>query len=175
MGTILILYSTNDGHTLEICKRLQHVLVQQTQKVTLLSIDENNSTDLELYDKIVIGACIRYGKHSIKIHNYINDNLHILKSKPNAFFSVNLVARKQEKSEPLTNPYLKKFLSQISWEPKEVAVFAGKVDYPRYRVWDRLMIQFIMWVTKGPTDPTATIEFTNWKQVENFGKRIGSM
>jgi menaquinone-dependent protoporphyrinogen oxidase len=28
---------------------------------------------------------------------------------------------------------------------------------------------------KGPTDPKAVVEFTDWEQVESFGRRIGEM
>ena len=95
-------------------------------------------------------------------------------SKPNAFFSVNVVARKPGKNQPQTNPYLKKFLKQISWQPKELAVFAGKLDYPRYSYWDKQIIRFIMWMTKGPTDPTGTFEFTDWDAVDEFGRQIAA-
>jgi menaquinone-dependent protoporphyrinogen oxidase len=53
-----------------------------------------------------------------------------------------------------------------------LAIFAGKVDYPKYTFWERLMIQLIMLMTKGPTDPKAIVEFTDWQQVENFGHLI---
>jgi menaquinone-dependent protoporphyrinogen oxidase len=32
-----------------------------------------------------------------------------------------------------------------------------------------------MWMTKGPTDPTSTIEFTDWKQVDEFGQAISDI
>jgi menaquinone-dependent protoporphyrinogen oxidase len=32
-----------------------------------------------------------------------------------------------------------------------------------------------MWMTRGPTDPEAEVEFTNWEQVEAFGQLIGKM
>jgi menaquinone-dependent protoporphyrinogen oxidase len=99
----------------------------------------------------------------------------MLDSKPNAFFSVNVVARKPEKNQPETNPYLKKFLKQISWQPKKLAVFAGKIDYRRYRFWDRQIIRMIMWITKGPTDPEAVVDFTDWDQVEAFGLFVSKM
>jgi menaquinone-dependent protoporphyrinogen oxidase len=175
MSNILILYSSNDGQTLEISKRIESVLELKDESVTLLSIDKGNDLDLGQFDKIVLGSSVRYGKHSKKILNFINTNEPTLTSKPNAFFSVNLVARKPEKADPQTNPYLVKCLSQISWKPKILAVFAGKVDYPKYRYFDRLMIQLIMWMTKGPTDPKVTIEYTDWVQVENFGKKISEM
>jgi menaquinone-dependent protoporphyrinogen oxidase len=175
MANILIIYSTTDGHTVEICKRLRQVLEQQGHQTTIVSVNDSTGLDLLPFDKIVIGASIRYGKHSPRIVKFISQNEQILDGKPNAFFSVNVVARKPEKSQPTTNPYLKKFLRRITWRPKELAVFAGKIDYPRYNPFDRFMIRLIMWITKGPTDPTAVIEFTNWQQVEEFGQVIGRM
>jgi len=172
MSDILIIYSTTDGHTLEICQRLKQKIEQQHHQARLVSIDDEKNVDLNLYDKIIIGASIRYGKHNRSVYEFIKKNEQILDAIPNAFFSVNLVARKPEKSQPETNPYLKTFLKQISWQPRELAVFAGKIDYPRYRFRDRLMIQMIMWMTKGPTDPEAVIDFTDWKQVDEFGLHI---
>jgi len=175
MSEILIIYSTTDGHTREICQRLQRLIEQQGHQVTLASVDDAPEIRLESFDKIVIGASIRYGKHDKRVYDFIKSNEQILESKPNAFFSVNVVARKPQKNQPETNPYLQKFLRQISWQPKQLAVFAGKIDYQRYRFRDRQMIRFIMWITKGPTDPETVIEFTDWEQVETFGQLLSNM
>jgi menaquinone-dependent protoporphyrinogen oxidase len=131
--------------------------------------------DLDAFDKIVIGASIRYGRHHKRVYDFIARNRPLLERKPSAFFSVNIVARKPEKSDPATNPYLRKFLRQIDWRPGKLAVFAGKLDYPRYGAFDRYMIRFIMLLTRGPTDPSAVIEFTDWKKVDAFGRTIGEM
>jgi menaquinone-dependent protoporphyrinogen oxidase len=171
---ILILYSTIDGHTLKICKRLQQVAEQQGHQVTLVQVSDAQM-DLRAFDTIVIGASIRYGRHSKAVTDFINRNTQLLASKANAFFSVNIVARKPNKNQPDTNPYLRKFLRQIAWKPQALAVFAGKLDYPRYGFFDRMMIRFIMLMTKGPTDPATVIEFTDWQQVEAFGRRIGTL
>jgi len=37
------------------------------------------------------------------------------------------------------------------------------------------MIQLIMWMTKGPTNPDAEIEYTDWKKVKYFGILIDNM
>ena len=55
-----------------------------------------------------------------------------------------------------------------------MAVFAGKIDYPRYGFIDKYMIRLIMWMTKGPTDVSGTFEFTDWSAVENFAERLSS-
>jgi menaquinone-dependent protoporphyrinogen oxidase len=175
MSKILIIYATTDGQTRKISQRLQQVIEQQSHQVALVPVEDAASIDLASFDKIVIGASIRYGKHSPLIVDFIEKNRALLESKPNAFFSVNVVARKPEKCRPEDNPYLQKFLRRISWQPRELAVFAGKIDYPSYRPIDRFMIRLIMWMTKGPTDPTAVIEFTDWQQVESFGKLVSAM
>lgn len=175
MAKILIIFSTTDGHTRKICNRLQQVIDKQNNQVTVISVDDAATIDLDSFDTIVIGASIRYGKHSPKIYEFIRENIRILDSKSNAFFSVNVVARKPDKNRPETNPYLKKFLKQITWQPNLVAVFAGKIDYQIYGSLDRFMIRLIMWITKGPTDPKTNIEFTNWNQVEEFGRLISEM
>jgi len=175
MAYILLIYSTTDGHTLEICQRLEQVIEEHGYMVTLVPVDDAQNVDTGPFDKIVIGASIRYGKHGKKVYDYVRENEKVLNGKPNAFFSVNVVARKPAKNRPETNPYLQKFLKQIAWKPKELAVFAGKIDYQRYNYWDRQMIRLIMWMTKGPTDPDAVIDFTNWDQVDTFGLTVSSM
>ena len=175
MARILVIYSTTDGHTREICLRLQKVIENAGNEVTLVDVANAAASDLNTFDKIIIGASIRYGKHSPAIYALIKENSRLLDAKPNAFFSVNVVARKPNKNTPETNPYLKKFLKQITWKPQLLAVFAGKIDYQKYSFWDRSMIRFIMWMTRGPTDPQSKIEFTDWNQVEGFGRAVSEM
>jgi menaquinone-dependent protoporphyrinogen oxidase len=173
MATILILYSSVDGHTIKICHRLKQVIEENNHQVTVLSIEDYRWVDLPSFDQIVIGASIRYGRHRQSVYDFIDRHLSLLESKANAFFSVNIVARKPEKNQPETNPYLRKFLRQIAWRPDQLAVFAGRLDYPKYRFIDRQMIRLIMWITKGPTDPATVVEFTDWLKVEEFGRGLG--
>jgi len=169
---ILLIYSTVDGHTREICERVARVLEEADCEVVLRSLDGDEVPALDAFDRAVIGASIRYGKHRKNVVGYINAHSEQLAAMPAAFFSVNLVARKPNRRTAADNPYVKRFLTQIRWQPDEIGIFAGKLEYPRYRFWDRLMIQLIMWMTKGPTDPSAVVEFTDWEQVEAFARRV---
>ena len=129
---------------------------------------DNENINLNEFDKIIIGASIRYGKHNKEVYKFISKNQEVLENKENAFFSVNIVARKPNKNTVDTNPYLLKFLKQISWKPKNLAVFGGKLDYQKYGILNRQMIRFIMFLTKGDTDPNSVIEYTNWEEVDKF-------
>ena len=175
MANILIIYSTTDGHTRSICERLKHVVEQQNHQVVSAFINDEPDIDLEPFDKIVIGASIRYGNHRPQVYQFIKKNQQKLECRPNAFFTVNVVARKPGKCEPESNPYLQKFLKKISWQPRTLAVFAGKISYQKYKFWDRQVIRFIMWITGGPTDPQTVIDYTDWDKVDDFGRLIAEM
>jgi menaquinone-dependent protoporphyrinogen oxidase len=175
MARILIAYSTVDGHTVKICRRLQRLLEKDGHSARLADISASPNADLASYDKLVIGASIRYGKHREDVFRFIKAHHRFLEQKPSAFFSVNVVARKPGKDTPETNPYVRAFRRRTAWVPTESAVFAGKIDYPEYGPLDRLMIRFIMWLTHGPTDPTASVEFTDWAAVDAFAQRISRM
>ena len=169
-----IIYSSVDGQTLKICNALRDQLLQNEQNVALFSIDDFKE-EVTDFDTLIIGASIRYGVHNKKIIDFINTHKKQLNSIKTVFFSVNLVARKAEKNTPETNPYVIKFFKTIDWTPTMVGVFAGKLDYKKYPFFDRIMIQFIMWMTKGPTDTNTEIEYTNWDSVKEFGTRISKL
>tara|TARA_Y100000591_G_scaffold30940_1_gene23050 strand:+ start:184 stop:720 length:537 start_codon:yes stop_codon:yes gene_type:complete len=173
MPVSLIIYSTTDGHTKTICERIIN-FIDKASKVKIISLKGAEEINLSEYDRIIIGASIRYGRHSNKLYKFIKLNKKILDQKESIFFSVNVVARKPEKNTPNTNPYIKKFLKSSKWEPKKIAVFAGKVDYPKYNFFDKYIIKFIMFITNGPTDTSQSYEFTDWSKVDNFAKELAS-
>ena len=171
MTKYLFLYSTTDGHTKKICEYIGNILKQQNHEIKIKPISLELKKPSE-YDAIILGASIRYGKHQKSVFNFISKHKDLLETKKSAFFSVNVVARKSEKNSPNTNPYMKKFLKTSRWTPNKLGVFAGKVDYPSYKFFDKYIIRMIMWITKGPTDISQSYEFTDWKVVENFAKTL---
>lgn len=169
---VLIAYATTDGHTRHICERLKQVMEGLGGQVSVALLSDAGALDLPSFDRVVIGASIRYGHHQPIVAEFIARHQALLESRPSAFFSVNIVARKPNKNTPESNPYCRKFLKSIAWRPRLTAVFAGRLDYPSYGFFDRQMIRLIMLITKGPTDPKAVVEFTDWAQVEAFGREV---
>ena len=171
MPNTLIIYSSTDGHTKTICRRLTNFL-KDGSEIKIISLEEARKFDLSKFNKIIIGASIRYGKHSNELYKFVDLNKDVLNQKQSVFFSVNVVARKPEKSIPETNPYIKKFLKISNWKPKKIGVFAGKVDYPNYGFFDKYIIKLIMFITNGPTDTSQCYEFTDWSKVDQFAKEL---
>tara|TARA_B100001029_G_scaffold547_1_gene373 strand:+ start:151 stop:675 length:525 start_codon:yes stop_codon:yes gene_type:complete len=174
MSSSLIIYSSTDGHTKTICKSITNFL-NDGKLAKITSLEEATNIDLTEFNKIIIGASIRYGKHSKQLYKFIKLNKNILDQKQSIFFSVNVVARKPEKNTADTNPYIKKFLKISKWKPKKIGVFAGKVDYPNYGFFDKYVIKLIMFITDGPTDTSMSYEFTNWQKVKEFSEEIDKL
>jgi menaquinone-dependent protoporphyrinogen oxidase len=175
VARILIAYSTVDGYTRKICERIRDSLERDGDSVTLAELGKSADPDAAAYDKVVIGASIRYGRHRPHVYEFVERHRHALEAKPSAFFSVNVVARKPGKDTPEGNPYMKKFRRKARWAPAAQAVFAGRIDYSLYGPLDRTIIRFIMWLTRGPTDPGASVEFTDWSAVDTFAQRVSRL
>ena len=168
----LIIFSSTDGQTQKISHTMQQKMASAAHQVQCVELTQVNPTLLQNVQQIILGASIRYGKFKPSFYKFINTYSDILQQKESAFFCVNLVARKVDKSTPKTNPYMKKQLEKMSWTPKHLAVFAGVLNYPAYGLLDKNMIRLIMWMTGGPTNTKASYEFTNWKHVEHFANQL---
>jgi len=168
----LIIYSSVDGQTLKIMNRIKQSLEGE---VTVIDIDDNPDIDFTLYNKVLVGASIRYGNFRKNIINFVNQHKSQLDALQNAFFVVCLTARKPEKAVPENNAYMKKFEQLSEWQPKHKAVFAGALLYSRYNWWQTLLIQLIMKMTGGSTDKTQDMELTDWQKVQQFGERFNRL
>ncbi|ATA91716.1 menaquinone-dependent protoporphyrinogen IX dehydrogenase [Capnocytophaga canimorsus] len=175
MNKTIIIYATVDGQTQKISQAIAQTLKSERCIVDLVRIDQLQESQVAHYDKIIVASSIRYGKHNKQIIDFINRNTPLLNTKKTAFVSVNLVARKAEKSSATTNPYVVKFIRKIAWKPTVIQVFAGRIDYKLYSLRDRLIIKLIMFITKGPMRSKEPIEYTNWDEVRQFSRNFAQL
>lgn len=168
----LILYFTTDGQTKKIANKLAEQIQHNVEVISLQDQAVNFTEKLANADQIVIGASIRYGHFNPLVYAFVAKHKAVLNQKKSAFYGVNLTARKLNRRTAENNTYVRKFLAKIKWKPTLVEVIAGALFYPRYNWFDRVMIQFIMKLTKGETDTLHEYEFTDWNQVKQFGERL---
>jgi menaquinone-dependent protoporphyrinogen oxidase len=174
MSSTLLLYSTVYGQSRRICERIASRLEAAGGHATVAALTDT-TVDPATFDRIVIGASIKHGKHQPTVLEFIRRHRALLEAKPSALFSVSLIARKPKRNTPETNPYLKALVAQSPWKPKLLAVFAGELDYSRYGPFDKQMMRLVMWVNRGPTDPTTRIEFTDWAAVDHFAGQVAAL
>ncbi len=166
---MLILFSSRDGQTESIARFIAEDVRSFTDS-DVVNIQEIDKVNWQGYDRLLIAASIRYGHFAPEVHRCIADHLPELQARISGFISVNLTARKADKSTPETNVYTRKFLEQSPWTPDRCLVAAGALRYPRYRWFDKVMIRLIMKITGGETDTSKEIEYTDWPQVAEFAR-----
>ncbi|MCG3722403.1 menaquinone-dependent protoporphyrinogen IX dehydrogenase [Vibrio cincinnatiensis] len=170
-----MLYSSREGQTQKILQFIAETL--NPAMCDIRDLHQCNSIDLLAYDKVLIGASIRYGHLNRKLYEFIECHSIQLKQVKAAFICVNLTARKEEqkKDTPEGSVYIQTFLKKSAWHPNLIGVFAGALYYPRYRFFDKMMIRFIMYLTGGETDTSKEVEYTNWDKVTLFSEKFAKM
>jgi menaquinone-dependent protoporphyrinogen oxidase len=170
----LLLYNGVYGHTQRICESIRTELEARGDAGEVAPLDEG-TPDFGACDAIVIGAAIRHGKHNPAVLEFVQRHVAVLQSKPSAFFSVSLIARKTTRNTATSNPYVKAFLARSPWQPALVGVFGGELDYQRYGLFNRYVIRLIMTINKGPTDLHTKVVFTDWDAVRRFAGGVAAL
>ncbi|WP_432721560.1 menaquinone-dependent protoporphyrinogen IX dehydrogenase [Jeongeupia wiesaeckerbachi] len=175
MDTLLICYASRDGQAARIADRLARRRRDDAVMLCDLTRQTPDAAMLSAADAIVVIAAVRYGSHLPEAERFLQTRRDTLACKPVAIASVNLSARKPGKDSPEHNAYLRRWLAKHQLQPALATAFAGRLDYPRYRWFDRLMIRLIMAISDGPTAPGTVIEYTDWAAVDHFAEKIGRL
>lgn len=123
-------------------------------------------------------ASVQYGHLDKRATRWVSANLPLLQQLPTLLVTVSLTARKYVTHAPEDvheHVYTRKFLQATGWQPTLVELAAGKLEYPRYNLFDRKMIQLIMHISHGPTDGVSVIEYTNWERLSAVSQAFGQM
>ena len=119
----LILFSTRDGQTREIASYLASELKELGIQADVAKVHRIEEPQWENYDRVVIGASIRYGHYHSAFQEFVKKHATRLNSMPSAFYSVNLVARKPEKRTPQTNSYARMKMSGGETDTRKEVVY----------------------------------------------------
>lgn len=174
MTRVLIPYYSRGGHTAKIARAIAAQLEVQGAEVKVVDINSPAAANIHWgdYQLVALGACVLYGSYHKSVFKFVTRHSKALSALPNSFFCINVVARNPEKRIPDNNKYLQKFIALSPWTPADLKIIAGKVDYPAWPWYDRWMIQLIMKMTKGPTDPKSVIDYTDWDDVKAYADHL---
>ncbi|SJZ70681.1 protoporphyrinogen oxidase [Consotaella salsifontis] len=171
-----IWYATRDGQSKKIAEQVAHHLVNRGIPTVALDLMERNdpAAGVEPGGPVVAILALRYGHHLPEGIRFLKALANTPDAPPLFLASVNLTARKAGKDGADSNVYLRKLIAHLGLKPVLATAFAGRLDYPRYKPFDRFMIRLIMRMTGGPTDPSTIVEYTDWAKVEAFAAAIAA-
>jgi len=175
--SIALYYATRDGQARRIA---EHICGRLSEDAPLappqdLAVVAPSADDLAGLSLVVLVAAVRYGKHLPEADRFLGTYRSLASPPPLALASVNLTARKPDKTTAAGNAYLRKAIARHRLTPALAVAFAGRLDYRRYSWRDRQIIRFIMLLTGGPTDPGTRIEYTSWDAVDDFAAAIAAL
>ena len=174
---IALYYATHDGQSRRIAEHISRRLSEGGAPCLPqdLAVTQPAAEDLAAASALVLVAAVRYGKHLPAADRFLTAYGSLASPPPLALASVNLTARKPEKTTAAGNAYLRKTIARHRLAPALAVAFAGRLDYQRYGWRDRQIIRFIMLLTGGPTDPRTSIEYTSWPAVDDFAAGIAEL
>ncbi|MFN7572420.1 MAG: menaquinone-dependent protoporphyrinogen IX dehydrogenase [Betaproteobacteria bacterium] len=174
MKSVLILYLSRDGHTARVARAICASIAAAGGQAEMMDLveAEREGVDWARYDLRAVGAPVLYGTYDQRLFDFVARHKAELDARPSAFFNVSVVARVPAKATVEGNRYMQKFLQRSPWQPRDLKVIAGKVNYPAWAWYERLMIQLIMKYTDGPTDPSTVIDYTDWDDVAAYGRHL---
>ncbi|MDR0958863.1 MAG: menaquinone-dependent protoporphyrinogen IX dehydrogenase [Propionibacteriaceae bacterium] len=169
---VAIVHSSRFGHSTKIAETVADVLFHNGVPADMQALTTATTPDPQRHHGLVMVTSVRYGHFSPGSFALIKKHRDWVESVPTLLMTVSLTARTPEKRDPAVHVYTRKFLEKTHWQPTQIEVVPGLLDYPSYNLFDRKAIQLIMSITGGETDPTAVIDFTEWDEVRAASQRF---
>jgi menaquinone-dependent protoporphyrinogen oxidase len=171
---ILIVYASHYGQTAKVAQFVAERLVSMGATVRLSSVgDFPRLIAPGLYDGVIIGASINYGKHQRSIRRFARANRDELQRLPSAFYSVSGAACSPDEAPRATaRQYIADFVRETGWQPAITESVAGAMAYTKYAPPVRWLLKVISRKEGGPADTTRDYEYTDWEQVRRFADRF---
>lgn len=172
---IAVFYETWTGHAGQVAGRIAETLRRAGHDVAVKRCREARSEDLARAEAVLVGASVRVGKHHPKAVSFARANRGILASKPSAFFSVSLSARRKtpQEAEDLER-ILARFAADTGWEPARRAAFAGGLHYTKYNFLLRWLMRKISASQGNDVDVTRDHVYTDWEAVDRFAEEFAA-
>ena len=172
-----VFYASHFGHTETIALALagRISLTGIAARARNLARDWPSDEEILSPDACVLISSIRYGGHLAPARRLLKRLAPLTPRKPLVLLSVSLSARKKNRRSYADNPYLRKWIRNSRAHPLLAEGIAGKLEYPRYNLFDRTMIRLIMTITGGPTDGTSVIDYTDWDRLAALAVEIGDL
>jgi menaquinone-dependent protoporphyrinogen oxidase len=167
MTNILLVYETRAGQTRKIAEFVaDHVrTVGNAVEIVDLGAKETESL-VTVPDGIIVLSPVHGGRHSERVHAFVERHLDLLHAVPSAFISIGLAAMNRASKEALAQ--LNSFLEETGWQSTVARPVAGALAYRRYSGALRLLMRIIASRRGLPTDTSRDYEYTDWDDVRQF-------
>lgn len=169
---LLIIFGTTEGQTRKIAQFLKDEAEKSGHKVTLCDATAKPPSPNN-FDAVLMGASVHVAKYQTAVIHYAKEHHEELNKMPSGFFSVSLAAASDDKeSAKELDEILKNFIRETGWKPAYIEQVAGALLYTKYDFFKRFIMRLISKKHGGDTDTSQDHEYTDWKKVMAFLKKV---
>jgi menaquinone-dependent protoporphyrinogen oxidase len=169
MGSVLIIYASNHGHSRKIAERLASILAARDLSAQVHEVAKGDSFDPGPFDSVIVMASIHAGRHQAKMAHWVEANPEQLNRKRTAFVSVSLSAGSGVPDVLEENRgYAEAFAEKTGWTPGRIEIVAGCLQYPAYNILNKFLMKRIAKRQGLPLDTSREYEYTDWDALEKF-------
>lgn len=173
MASTLIIYASTHGHTGTIAERLGSALTESGLSVEEHEVRKGDTLDPSGFDSVIVLASIHANRHQSKMAKWASANSAALNRLPTAFLSVSLSAAASVPEVLDHNRDLAKaFVEAAGWQPQEIEIVAGCLQYPAYNFIDRFLMKRVAKRQKLPLDTSREHEYTDWNALLAFARKF---
>ena len=170
MSRILIVYGSAYGQTTRIAWRIGGVLASAGHAVDVHQGDRlPRYLSLSDYDGVLLAASVIMGHHQAYIRDFARRHADELNRTRSAFVSVCGAAGGNPTQ---AQAYIDELVRKTGWRPAVTRSFTGAVAYTKYGWMMRLVLKAISKRKGLPTDTSRDWDFTDWDEVERFGRTL---
>lgn len=159
---VLVTYASRSGATKEMAEKIGEVILKDTGQVDIKPVEQVKNVDA--YDAVVVGSAVYIGAWRKKALIFLKKNEEQLKTKSVWFFSSGPTGTGDpvELAKGWHHPKaLEPFIESV--QPKDVALFHGKVDETKMNFIEK-------WMIKKVGAPIG--EFRDWQMIEKWAGEI---
>lgn len=168
---VLVLFGTGTGQTQKIAQALAKTLRSAELTVDVVNAAERPDLNPDLYGGVIVAAPVRAGGYPKPVRRWVKARANALRDKPTAFVSVCLgVLEKNPRTDAELARIRQGFFTETGWEPTVTKVVAGALMYRQYNWFLRRIMKRIVARAHGDTDTSRNYEYTDWNDLEAFGR-----
>lgn len=167
----LILFSTTEGHTRELCQFAARVLREAGFQATLEEATPATSAKVLIaeYDGVLLAGSLHVGRFQPGLVELARFHHDVLAAKPSAFVTVSLSAagHNPEDWEGLED-CVRRFQHETLWTPDSIHHAAGAIRYSRYDFFKRLALKHIARERGMKTVTSRDYDLTDYDALRQF-------
>lgn len=167
MKKILIAYHTCEGQSKHVAVRMADTLRKLGMAVDCIPVLEDPSPIG--YSGVIAGDAIHWQKHSKELIQWLVAHHTDLKKVTGGLFQLSLYTAVPKYTDG-ADQQVKELSKKTGYEPTTVGKFGGRLAYPLYPLWKKILLILPAMGMGLSTDITKISDYTDWNAVDQFAR-----